>query len=755
MVSYRYLPIERRAVDAGLLLKDIRRFERSSEEDLPSEALKAKNRELCQLNRGLRDPAVVERMRFWMAEIRRIVGATVFALSAFALAMLSWSFEAKIDSIWRSPLALGAIGMAVCTVLFYVFVRFRRDVMVSITLGFLRPDWLRDYKEADSRIRWAKRVQALLPFLRRDPGRLRKFLASVFTVESPDDLQRRWRWYSLCELRWNTKGWLLVFTIFPMLAFLWELCYPVGFGVRFGPFGVIIFALSFWMMLRTWVIFWLDHRRFPVITSVFVWAFLASFFTFGDNHGVRTIARAETTAIKPGHRVSVAKAVEGWRGEASPSPSASSSGHAEVVLTPIIVASAGGGIRAAYWTAITLAKMHEDPLFHSNLFAISAVSGGALGAAAYEAALSDLKDRNTFCPEDNRTGKELGQVVREFLAKDFLAPTLASLLGGDMLARLVPVRLIPDRAEALERSWERAWPVACAGGQSRFAEAFLDLWPKDGNSVVRHHPAYMINGTLIHTGARIITSNLVISPDVFREAHDFYAFVGSEEIALSTAVHNGARFTYVSPAGPLYAQLDLNGRKVMTGQIIDGGYFENFGAETASDLLIALCEVLRCSQIQSATPNGNERDAPPAPRIHPIVIQISSDPELPNTALEENEQPKKLSSLEHYSEVWAPIRGFQNTRDARGINAMKRLHYLVEKRYGGTFAHLRLCTLDDREEPPLGWVLSDAAQETIDRHLKQPCTEPVKHDNNAEIERVKYALCRGVRCERGEQCRCG
>jgi hypothetical protein len=247
----------------------------------------------------------------------------------------------------------------------------------------------------------------------------------------------------------------------------------------------------------------------------------------------------------------------------------------------------------------------------------------------------------------------------------------------------------------------------------------------------------------------------MVSPDVFHEAHDFYDFAGGEEIALSTAVHNGARFTYVSPAGTLYAQLERDGPSVITGQIIDGGYFENFGAETAADLLIALCEVLKCAHVRSATPNGDEREAPPGPRIHPIVIQISSDPELPSTVLGETERPTKLSLLEHYSEVWAPIQGFQNTRNARGINAMKRLHSLAEKRYDGTFAHLRLCMLDDREEPPLGWVLSDAAQQTIEEHLKQPCMRPIEHDNNAEMERVKYALCRGVRCERGEQCRCG
>ena len=48
----------------------------------------------------------------------------------------------------------------------------------------------------------------------------------------------------------------------------------------------------------------------------------------------------------------------------------------------------------------------------------------------------------------------------------------------------------------------------------------------------------------------------------------------------STAAHNSARFTYVSPAGKLVSSRKGQNR----GYVIDGGYFENYGALTALEL---------------------------------------------------------------------------------------------------------------------------------------------------------------------------
>src|SRR5262249_54958197 len=63
----------------------------------------------------------------------------------------------------------------------------------------------------------------------------------------------------------------------------------------------------------------------------------------------------------------------------------------------VLVTAAGGGIRAAYWSAAVLATLQDRRGgFDRHIFAISAVSGGALGASTYKALT--LRGR-PICPE--------------------------------------------------------------------------------------------------------------------------------------------------------------------------------------------------------------------------------------------------------------------------------------------------------------------------------------------------------------------
>ena len=71
----------------------------------------------------------------------------------------------------------------------------------------------------------------------------------------------------------------------------------------------------------------------------------------------------------------------------------------------------------------------------------------------------------------------------------------------------------------------------------------------------------------------------------------------------STAAHNSARFTYVSPAGDL-------GNK--NGSVIDGGYFENYGALSALELARAARVALKDEK----------------PGVKLVILMISSDPGL-------------------------------------------------------------------------------------------------------------------------------
>jgi hypothetical protein len=124
------------------------------------------------------------------------------------------------------------------------------------------------------------------------------------------------------------------------------------------------------------------------------------------------------------------------------------------------------------------------------------------------------------------------------------------------------------------------------------------------------------------SGKRIITSHVLIERNVFVDALDGLHVLNSD-VRASSAAHNSARFSYISPAGNLGRRKDPAGdskshQKIepphetlipqdhpeqvpghplqqawtdlqqwlaaWNGSVIDGGYFENYGTLTALEL---------------------------------------------------------------------------------------------------------------------------------------------------------------------------
>ena len=83
----------------------------------------------------------------------------------------------------------------------------------------------------------------------------------------------------------------------------------------------------------------------------------------------------------------------------------------------LIIATAGGGIRAAYWTATVLEQLQGDlekkgQALDKLVFAISGVSGGSVGAMDYIAA------------------RHFGDKPTAYLKSDFLAPAFYRHISG-------------------------------------------------------------------------------------------------------------------------------------------------------------------------------------------------------------------------------------------------------------------------------------------------------------------------------------
>ena len=159
-----------------------------------------------------------------------------------------------------------------------------------------------------------------------------------------------------------------------------------------------------------------------------------------------------------------------------------------------------------------------------------------------------------------------------------------------------------DRGTALERSFEN-------GSNGFLSYPFLSFFPDKETAKKIWRPALLLNATHQETGRRIIASNIKIERHIFLDSFDEFNLLESDMPA-STAAHNSARFTYVSPAGKLVSSREGQNR----GYVIDGGYFENYGALTA----LELARQAR-SEIEQEKGKGN---------VKLVILQISSDPTL-------------------------------------------------------------------------------------------------------------------------------
>lgn len=126
-----------------------------------------------------------------------------------------------------------------------------------------------------------------------------------------------------------------------------------------------------------------------------------------------------------------------------------------------LVAAEGGGIRAAYWTALVLGEIDDQqPAFARHVFAISGISGGSLVAAVFDALLAERRERGGTlrCGDAGSSrSSSLRDCADAVLRPNFLSPTLAKMIAPDLGQRFLPFPVPPlDRGRTLEDSWAPA-----------------------------------------------------------------------------------------------------------------------------------------------------------------------------------------------------------------------------------------------------------------------------------------------------------
>ncbi|MCW8931596.1 MAG: hypothetical protein OQL19_15365 [Gammaproteobacteria bacterium] len=479
---------------------------------------------------------------------------------------------------------------------------------------------------------------------------------------------------SLWEALGLVRGWVAwAYLAVGVVLVVWGMFWPISMGNRFDALVLIFIWGATFIPIGSIITYYGNMKGWPLLSILIAMA--AIFSMTNDNHQIRTL-----DGTSPAKRVTITEAITQWR-DLNCKKIKSDGDNTSYNCRPfIVVATAGGGIRAAYWTGTVLGELHKNSHFQNQLFAISGVSGGSVGATVY---------RNHV--NAGISADKIREKTQESLANDFLAPMASSLFYQDLFQRFVWWPLFPSRATTFEVRMEQSAP----GLEKSFVN--LNCSGQKEGVCTKPWPNLFLNSTWSDNGRRIVAAGLKPDEETKKGQpvilyKDLLNSLG-KDMPRSTAAHNSARFPYVSPPGSWH--ISLPDGKERLQRLQDGGLFENFGAETA-------LEILKTATTQ-------------IPGLKPLVILISSDPTLSENFTEfPNNKPIKFGY-----EIFSTPHTLLQTRTGRGAEAASRLKRWAEN--NGHFSYFRMCEQGgDRKKdkaPPLGWALSKYAQSEINEYL--------------------------------------
>jgi|FEC22Drversion2_1045045.scaffolds.fasta_scaffold01007_9 hypothetical protein len=533
------------------------------------------------------------------------------------------------------------------------------------------------YAPISSKLGWALLTLGIAAFL---AGAIESFLPQSFLPEG---------WQGLAAL---FAGWFPG----PSIAVL-------GLGLMIGPLAALTWVADGFKLQWKFLGSRIGPRRPPVILILALWIFVVAPWFF-ESHTVRifepTPAHAAGLA-DPAARAPLQQMWAKWvecHGGSGP-------------LRPVIVAISGGATRAGLWGARVLQGVDEaaaSPV--PVIFAISSVSGGSLGASAYLALHGATNEKG--CVTSLRSDNKHAYLS---LRKDALGPLLAGRLLGDLPRTLVApfaalARLRPrsddlqprggDSAEAIERAFESLWRSAAEkGGALEFDAAFLSLFYRPDGQPRPGMPIWLANGADAATGNRMMTvpfnpftgeANEPLDWPI-RGARDTLGLLGAD-VQISTAINNTARFPFLEPFGTLLSK--KNGKRV--GALIDGGYFENEGLQTALDLADWLKDKNRGGKGAKGRP------------VEPIIVVATGDGERIKPGPVRCQRPTDgptTPSKKNVLQMLAPLAGVY---DVRSGHSSALLHQAREQYCSAdhrSFFHFYLPQIDGKDVP-LNWILS-------------------------------------------------
>lgn len=483
-----------------------------------------------------------------------------------------------------------------------------------------------------------------------------------------------------------------------------------SFARWLGGASILLLALAAITVYGSLCLVYLPRAAgWPALTGLAVLVVLVfAFLGVTANHGIAS-RRVDADQQSRVERPDAADHFARWLAAADAGDPAAPCGQAAVGSEnpgpPIfLVAAEGGASRSAWWTAHVLSTLDAlaDGCFSGRVFAASGISGGSLGVAAWVAMLRDQREANkrprvagpgemsaaphsdpleSLAPPDQSACEK---VMRDddrwlgrpgphgsacFLGRDFVSPVLGYLLGVDLLQRAFPIPVSAwDRSLGLENTWALDWRSLF--GSDAFGQPLLDLYRAQPRPLLSRSktaapgplrtdiPVLLLNTATVDRGRPAVQSPIRIADAEVDDLMD--PRLRTAGLTLAGAVHNSARFPYVSPGGDV---VTTDGAHF--DSVVDGGYIENSGALGLAALLRSI------EQAQGKGQDGSKQRQ----RIHVVFIANA-----PNEALEsaadlcESGPPKvDLHGRRRWDEATIPPIGLFNARASRADAARRAL----------------------------------------------------------------------------------
>lgn len=338
------------------------------------------------------------------------------------------------------------------------------------------------------------------------------------------------------------------------------------------------------------------------------------------------------------------------------------------------------------------------PEFRQHLFAVSGVSGGSVGAAIYDNALSP-------------SGADAGIVdqIDAAFNHDHLSPILAAMLFPDLIQRFYP------RPVA---AWDRALGLELSFSDPRDSTPHVSL--EDSFFKTQSGPFIVLNTTIVDNGRRLLLSPFTFLGDVIfhapNAANDNADAMPQQDVRFSTAAGMSARFPLISPYAFFNGPPQQRQRR-----LVDGGYYDNSGAVTATEIKQDVEAYLENKAVNLAP---QERLSQRVEVIPIAIVNRSSfralDPTDRQAGDAKSARQKRIFPL-------SSIQALFSSRDARVSKALadfgvscgtpenKDLCITLETEYRLSNPHPRTQNLP--RSIPLGWTLSCQARTFISSQL--------------------------------------